>query len=163
MLYARRIPPHGGETEFCDTRYAYQRLPSAMRTRVDSLFALHTVVNSRALTGFRREDWDPETLRAFPPIRRPLVHIQPATGRKALCVASHIETIDGYTYEESQTLVNELIDLATGPGCVYTHQWRIGDLVLWNNLCTLHRARPYDEFAHVRDMRSLRTLDPTDA
>jgi len=157
FLLSRVVPPRDGETEYCDTRHAYDLLSAPMRERVNPLFAYHSITHSRTLTGSKLEDWDPLTLNTFPPVRRPVVHIHAGSGRKALCVASHIETIEGYTYEESQQLVHYLIDIATGPGCVYTHEWQVGDLLLWDNTCAMHRVRPYDDFVHVRQLVGTRT------
>jgi len=156
FLTARITPPTGGETEFCDTRVAYEGLSDERKKTVDPLFAYHSLRTSRAKTGFK--DWTPEELKLYQDIRRPLVHTH-ESGRRALCVASHIGRIDGYEDTEAVALVEDLIAAATTPDRVYSHRWQVGDLVIWDNRCTMHRATPFDDQAYGRDMRSMRTLD----
>ena len=94
-----------------------------------------------------------------PPARHPLVRRHPGSGRDALYIASHASHIIGMPVEEGQALLRELIEFATQPQFVYRHQWRIGDLVIWDNRCTMHRATPFETTDHVRDMRRTTIID----
>ncbi len=154
------LPPVGGETEYCDTRIAYESLSYQMKEKVDSLVGEHCLLYSRTLTGFDISKWDEDQRALFPPpVARPLVHEHIGSGRKALCLASHIKQIQGIPEDEGRALVWKLIELATSPERVYQHQWKEGDLVMWDNRCLMHRGRPFEEYKHKRDMRSARVLE----
>ena len=151
LLSARIVSPVGADTEFADTRAAYDALPEAMRARIEGLVAEHSIWHSRA----RRGGYQPsaEELRARPPARHRLVRTHPGSGRKALYIAMHASHIIGWPDDEGRGLLDELIDFATRPEFVYAHKWRLGDLVIWDNRCTMHRATPFDDMGLVRDMR----------
>ncbi|MCG8546703.1 MAG: TauD/TfdA family dioxygenase, partial [Alphaproteobacteria bacterium] len=150
--------PEGGETQYVDTRAAYDALSPAMQERIETLVAEHSIFTSRAKLGFM--DFSEEERDALPPVRWPLVRVQPETGRKALYLASHASHIVGWPVPEGRMLIHELMEHATQPQFVYTHRWRVGDIVAWDNRCTLHRARPYDDLKHRRDMRRATIQDP---
>jgi alpha-ketoglutarate-dependent 2,4-dichlorophenoxyacetate dioxygenase len=157
MLYGRVIPPAGGNTEFCDVRRAWDRLSPEEQAQLEGLTASHSIIHSRALCGFT--DW-PDDMRAmFTSVDRPLVRAHEETGRKALLVASHIEALTGYTKEETVALVADLVARATVPDNVYSHRWRKGDFVMWDNRCVMHRARPYDIESHPRVLSTIRLVD----
>jgi alpha-ketoglutarate-dependent 2,4-dichlorophenoxyacetate dioxygenase len=160
LLHARIVPPMGGNTEFCDTRCALEDMDPARSSELAGLIASHSLIHSRALTGFT--DWTPEERLRLQPIDRPLIHRHPESGRMAVCLAAHIAQIKPLAEEEAQRLLRSLIDAATVPASVYTHHWRVGDLLLWDNRCTMHRARPYDQLQYGRDMRSVRLDDEAD-
>jgi len=160
LLHARLIPPQGGDTEFCDTRCAYEDLSAAMQSELAGLTACHSLIYSRALTGFTA--WTDEERVRFAPIERPLVHRHAESGRLALCLASHIGAIKPLTAEQWWPLLQSLMSAATAPASVYAHRWQAGDLLLWDNRCTMHRVRPYDQLRHRRDMRSTRLDDEND-
>jgi alpha-ketoglutarate-dependent 2,4-dichlorophenoxyacetate dioxygenase len=156
MLYAHAVPPAGGETEFGDGRKAYDRLPEAMRQQIAGLTAQHSLMHSRAMLGFT--DFTPEEHAALPPSVHPLVSINPRTGRKSVYVASHASHIPGMPVAEGRLLIAALIEAATRPDLVYRHAWRVGDLVVWDNRCTLHRGMAFDESC-PRDLRRVTTSD----
>ena len=158
LLHAHTVVPEGGETQYVDTRAAYDALSPAMQERIGTLVAEHSIFTSRAKLGFT--DFSKEEREALPPVRWPLVRVQPETGRKALYLASHASHIVGWPVPEGRMLVHELMEHATQPQFVYTHRWRVGDIVAWDNRCTLHRARPYDDLKHRRDMRRATIQDP---
>lgn len=161
LLYGREVPPTGGNTEFCDLRLAFEALPPAEQARLERLTGHHSIMHSRATYGF--DEWSREEQKRFPPIRRSLVSLHRESGRKALLLASHIETIDGYDAAATAALVGELMARATAPENCYSHRWSEGDLLLWDNRCVMHRATPFDLANHRRDMRALRLIDLADA
>lgn len=160
LLHARVIPPQGGNTEYCDTRCAYEDLAVDMKARVAGLIGCHSLIYSRALTGFT--GWTDEERQRFAPIERPLVHWHAESGRQALCLAAHIGELKPLTGEPWQPLLQALMSAATAPAAVYAHRWQVGDLLMWDNRCTMHRLRPYDQLRHGRDMRSTRLDDETE-
>lgn len=151
LLHAHVVPPEGGETQFVDTRAAYDALPTKIKDKIEDLVAEHSIFASRARLGFT--DFSDEERRSMPPVHRRLVRTHPGSGRKALYLASHASHIVGWPIPDGRMLIHELIEHATQAEFVYTHQWTVGDLVIWDNRCTLHRGRPYDEANHRRDMR----------
>jgi len=160
LLHAHSVMPEGGETQFVDTRAAYDALPPKMQERIETLIAEHSIFSSRAKLGFT--DFSEEERRALPPVRRSLVRAHPGSGRKALYIGSHASHIVGWPVPDGRMLISELMEHATQPQFVYTHTWAVGDLIIWDNRCTLHRGRPYDEGNHRRDMRraTIQDLDP---
>ncbi len=161
-LYGSIIPASGGETQYCDTRRAYERLPEKERNRLAQLTASHSVLHSRKLVGF--DEWTEAELKAYgTPVERPLVQYHAESGRHALCLASYICKFSGLDEAESLALVEVLMAHATASGEVYTHNWRVGDILIWDNRCTMHRARPYDFRKDRREMITpARVLDLTD-
>jgi alpha-ketoglutarate-dependent 2,4-dichlorophenoxyacetate dioxygenase len=157
MLHARAIPPAGGDTEFADTRAAYDALPDAMKKKLEGRIAEHSIWHSRAKLGGYTPTEEERTLR--PPARHRVVRRHPGSGRNALYIASHASHIIGMPAEDGQALLRELIEFATQPRFVYRHKWRIGDLVIWDNRCTMHRATPFAATGHVRDMRRTTIID----
>lgn len=163
FLYAHAVPPPGplgaGETEFADTCAAYEALTDDRKAMLAGLRAQHSLMHSRALLGFT--DFAPEERAALPPVSQPLVMTHPRTGRKSIYVASHTSHIEGMQVAEGRLLLMELIELATQAGTTYRHEWRVGDLVLWDNRRTLHRGLPFDE-RFPRDLRRVTTSDGTE-
>jgi alpha-ketoglutarate-dependent 2,4-dichlorophenoxyacetate dioxygenase len=157
MLHARVIPPKGGNTEFVDTRAAFDALPDAMKARLEDLVAEHSIWRSRAIHGGYIPTDEERQLR--PPSRHRLVRRHPGSGRNCLYVASHITHIIGMPVEEGEALVQELIEFATQPKFVYSHTWRLGDLVIWDNRSTMHRATPFEATGYARDMRRATIVD----
>jgi alpha-ketoglutarate-dependent 2,4-dichlorophenoxyacetate dioxygenase len=159
LLNALVVTPAGGETQYCDTRLAYDALTDEQKERFSGLKAFHTILHSRSLVGY--DSWTPEQRKTFVGLERPLVHLHEPSGKMALYLASHIMTVGDLDKEESQALVNDLTAQATKPELVYTHAWQPGDLILWDNRCTLHRVLPY-AYDLPRDYRSIRLVDVED-
>ena len=160
MLYAVTVPPAGplggGETEFADMRAAYDALPEAMKGAIDGLVAEHDIFWSRGQIGFT--DFLPGEREKYPPSRQRLARHHPGSHRKALYLSAHASHIVGWPVPEGRILLYDLTLHATRPEFVYSHKWRVGDLVIWDNRCTMHRGRPHDD-AHPRDLRRATTLD----
>jgi alpha-ketoglutarate-dependent 2,4-dichlorophenoxyacetate dioxygenase len=150
LLHARRIPSRGGNTEFADMRAAYDALDAATKEEVEDLICEHSQMYSRAKLGFA--DFTPQERERFKPVRQRLVRRHPVTGRKSLYLSSHAGTILGWPEPEAKALLMDLTEAATQREFVYAHQWRVGDLVIWDNRQTMHRARPFphDEPRDVR-------------
>ena len=148
-LSARVVPPSGGETEFVSMRVAYEALPDELRRQVDGRVVVHSF-------GFSRSLIDPgigtEVGRDNPPVRHSLVRANPRNGKKNIYIGSHAWRIEGIGIDESRILLAKLLELTIAPGRVYRHAWRVGDLVMWDNRCVLHRGRPWDSAKHPRVM-----------
>jgi alpha-ketoglutarate-dependent 2,4-dichlorophenoxyacetate dioxygenase len=160
MLYAHAVPAPGpkgdGDTEFADLRAAWDALPEAMQEMIEPLVGEHSIFHSRALIGFT--DFTDEERAAMPPVPQRLVRRHPGSGRKTLYLASHASHIIGWPMPDGMLLLRELIEHATQPEFIYRHAWRKGDLVIWDNRCTMHRGRAYDE-TQPRDLRRITTQD----
>jgi alpha-ketoglutarate-dependent 2,4-dichlorophenoxyacetate dioxygenase len=151
LLYARSIPPLGGHTEFADERAAYDALPQDMQRRLESRVAEHSIFHSRARLGFT--NFSDEERRGLPPVPQAIVRTIPESGRKSLYLASHAGRILGMPEGEGRALIDELIAHATQRQFVYTHRWRIHDLVMWDNRCTMHRGTEFDDLRFKRDVQ----------
>jgi alpha-ketoglutarate-dependent 2,4-dichlorophenoxyacetate dioxygenase len=150
LLAAREVPPEGGETEFASMRVGYERLPEATKQLLEGKVAIHSFVYSRGLVSDGL--MPPDHAAQVPPVPQALVRANPRNGRKAFFVGSHACEILGMPTDEARTLLRQLLDLATQPEIVYTHRWRPGDMVMWDNRCVLHRGRPWDETLYRRVM-----------
>jgi alpha-ketoglutarate-dependent 2,4-dichlorophenoxyacetate dioxygenase len=150
LLSGRIIPSWGADTEFADMRAAYDALDPRTKTIVEDLVCEHSLIYSRAAIGFT--ELSPEETLAFQPVRQRLVRTHPVTGRKSLFLASHAGAIVGWTIPEARMFLHELTEHATQREFVYRHQWREGDLVMWDNRQTMHRGRRFDR-DEVRDVR----------
>ncbi len=157
MLHARSIPPLGGQTEFADMRAAYDALPDATRRRIDGLVAEHSIMHSRAKLGFG--DFDENEREAFKPVPQVMVRRLQDSGRMSLYIASHIGAIRGMEDAEAKALVEELTAHATQRQFVYSHRWRVNDLVIWDDRCTMHRGLEFDDQRYARDMRRATVSD----
>src|SRR5579863_2725644 len=150
LLSGRVIPSWGADTEFADMRAAYDALDPRTKAIVEDVVCEHSLIYSRAAIGFT--ELSDEEKAAFEPVRQPLVRIHPVTGRRSLFLASHAGAIVGWTVPEARMFLHELTEHATQREFVHRHQWRVGDLVMWDNRQTMHRARRFDR-NEVRDVR----------
>lgn len=161
ILSARTVPAKGGETEWADMRAAYEALDGQTRGRIAGLAAYHSLYHSQSAIG-EGEDTTAQGLAVLhagdrsrsagagagyrqttaPPLR-PLVKNHPVTGKPALYIGRHAYGIPGLDPEESRRLLADLVDFACQPPRVHTHRWQPGDVVIWDNRCVLHRARPW--------------------
>ena len=138
FLCAQEIPPSGGDTQFANMAAAYAALPAETKARIEGLKVVHSLEYMRISTG--NAPPTAEEKIAAPPVVNPLVRVHPGTGRKGLFIGMYASQIVGMEEAEGRRLIDELTAHATGPRFVYTHQWRPGDLVVWDNRCTMHRA-----------------------
>lgn len=156
MLHARVVPPSGANTEFADERAAYDDLSSDIKKQIDGLHAHHSIAYSRQTLGFEFSDDEKENLKGA---IHPLVRTLPRTGRKTLYLASHAFRIVGLPVPDARLLLRDLTEHATQRKYVYSHRWRVGDLVIWDNRCTMHRATPFEDGRFKRELRRVTTLD----
>ena len=161
ILSARTVPAKGGETEWADMRAAYEELDAQTRERIAGLAAYHSLYHSQSAIG-EGEDTTAQGLavlhagdrsrpadssagyrQANSPPLRPLVKVHPVTGRPALYIGRHAYGIPGLDPEASRRMLADLVAFACRPPRVHTHRWQPGDVVIWDNRCVLHRARPW--------------------
>ena len=156
LLSCRLPAEHGGNTEFADMRAAYDALDAATKAEIADLVCLHSQLFSRAAIGFDAFTED-ERVR-FAPVPQRLVRRHPVTGRRSLFLASHAGAIVGWPVPEARAFLRDLTEHATSRRFVHAHVWRMGDLVMWDNRVTMHRARPFDA-REVRDMHRTTVAD----
>lgn len=144
MLSAQVVPPEGGETEWADMRAAYDVLDAETLAQIKDLSAWHSLYQSQADAGFTIETGAGYGYHTKGAPLRPLIKTHPETGRKSLFIGRHAYNIPGMEPDASKALLTKLLDDACQAPRTYKHGWEVGDLVLWDNRCVLHRARPYD-------------------
>src|SRR5690349_18528566 len=150
LLHAVSIPSKGGNTQFADMRAAYDALDEETKAEVQDMVCEHSQMFSRQIIGFY--DFTDEERERFRPVRQCMVRTHPVTGRKSLYLSSHAGSIVGWPMPEARGYLRDLIEHATQREFVYTHKWRVGDLVMWDNRQGMHRGRPFP--AHeIRDVR----------
>jgi alpha-ketoglutarate-dependent 2,4-dichlorophenoxyacetate dioxygenase len=154
LLSCHSIPAWGGDTQFADMRAAYDALEDRLKAKIEGLVADHSINYSRSTNGF--SDFMPEEIQ--PAVPQTVVRVHPGSKRKTLYLASHAERIHGISLPEGRILLYDLMDHATQPQFTHTHHWQVGDLVIWDDRCTMHRARDYD-VTTPRDMRRTTVSD----
>ncbi len=139
MLYGVEVPSRGGDTQFTNMYAAYEDLPAETKARIDPMKVIHKYHSSRKLS--RISTRPAEEMSAMPEATHPLVRTHPETRRKSLYLnPNRMEQIVGLDRAESDALLDELIAHATQPRYQYRHVWRQGDIVIWDNRCTMHKA-----------------------
>jgi alpha-ketoglutarate-dependent 2,4-dichlorophenoxyacetate dioxygenase len=156
MLSAKVVPPVAADTEFADMRAAYDALPDGEKARLEGLRVHHSIAYSRQTLGFDFSENEREALKGA---IHPLVRTIPRSNRRSLYLASHASRIIDWPVPEGRLLLRDLIEHATQPQFVHRHQWRVGDLVIWDNRATMHRARAFADAKYRRELRRVTTLD----
>ena len=159
ILSARVIPQHGGETEFASTRLAFELLDEGRAKQLENSLAWHSYAHSREQIAPGLAT--PEEMAVLPPVCWRMVWRNPVNGRGALYLASHAYAIEGMEAAAGRKLIDELTAAATAPGATYLHQWRQGDVVMWDNRATMHRGRPWP--AHEARLMVRTTISATAA
>jgi taurine dioxygenase len=154
MMYSEILPPpgDGGQTQFADMYTGYELLPADIKKKIEGKRAIHNFTFSRK----RRHSEDPLTAKQsaeVPPVAHPIVRTHPETGRKAIFLGDHAESIEGMDYDEGRALIEEINVLSTPPENIYSHTWQPRECMVWDNRCTLHRATGFDEARFKRVMR----------
>ena len=159
MLAALVVPPVPADTQFADMRAAHDSLPETMRAGLEGLRVHHSIAYSRQTLGFEFSATESDCLKGAV---HPLVLVNPRTKHRSLYLASHASRIVERPIPEGRLLLRDLIEHATRPERVYRHSWRAGDVVIWDNRATMHRACPFDDTIYRREMRRVTTLDVGD-
>jgi alpha-ketoglutarate-dependent 2,4-dichlorophenoxyacetate dioxygenase len=157
FLLSYVVPKVGGQTQFADMRAAYDELPVHLRAAVQDLECQYDIMASRAAAGFY--DAPEEERKALAPCTHELVRTHPISGRKSLYLSSHAQFVVGQPEPEGRELLRELTEFATQPQFVYSHEWSVRDLVMWDNRALMHRGRPHIPETDVREMHRATTLD----
>ena len=148
VFSAEVVPTVGGRTGWADMRAAFDALDAGTRAKVEGLSAYHSLHYSQSKLGHQTKKTDGEYsgygLHDGPVPRRPLVKVHPETGRKSLLIGRHAHNVPGMDEAQSARLLEGLIDFACQPPRTYHHDWRAGDVVVWDNRCLLHQATPWD-------------------
>jgi alpha-ketoglutarate-dependent 2,4-dichlorophenoxyacetate dioxygenase len=156
MLSAKVVPPVAADTEYADMRAAYDALDAQTKAQLEGLRVHHSIAHSRQTLGFEFSQDEQEALKGAV---HPLIRTIPRSLRRSLYVASHASRIIDWPVPEGRLLLRDLIEHATQPEFVYRHSWRVGDLVIWDNRATMHRAKPFDDTKYRRELRRVTTLD----
>ena len=156
MLSAKVVPPVDADTEYADMRAAYDALPEEEKARLEGLRVHHSIAYSRQTLGFEFSESEQDALKGA---IHPLVRTIPRSKRRSLYVASHASRIIDWPVPEGRLLLRDLTEHATRPHLTYRHIWQPYDFVIWDNRCTMHRARPFDDRTHRREMRRTTSLD----
>jgi len=144
LLSAHVVPSHGGETEFADMRAAYDALDDDRKQQFAGLLGTHSYAYSQGKVGGLEEVFTPEARARMVPVEHPLVRTHPSTGRKSLFIGRHVYRVTGMDDDAAQAMLDDLLTWACQPPRVFTHRWTVGDIVMWDNRCVLHRAHPWD-------------------
>jgi alpha-ketoglutarate-dependent 2,4-dichlorophenoxyacetate dioxygenase len=155
LLSGRIVVTEGGNTEFADMRAAYDALDARTKAEIEDLICEHSQLFSREQLGFT--EYLPEERAMMTPVRHRLVRTHPSSGRKSLFLSAHIGGIVGWPRPEAMAFIRDLMEHATQRQFVYSHRWTQHDLVIWDNRCTMHRVRRYDDLNAVRDLRRTTT------
>ena len=150
ILTARTVPPEGGATEFASTRAAYKSLSDTKKQEIEELLVEHDFAYSRGLVGF---NFSADESVGIKPAQHHLVRTNKANGKKSVMIGAHAKVIVGWPENESRALLDDLLIRATRPENSFRHQWREGDVVIWDNQAALHRASKYDTSRHKRLMQ----------
>jgi len=159
ILSARTIPARGGETEYVSTRLAFERLDAALQKQIENSFAWHDYAHSRGQIAEGLAT--PEERAALPPVCWRMVWKNPVNGRGAIYLASHAYAVEGMEPAAGKELIDHLMSACTAPGTSYVHQWKSGDVVMWDNRATMHRGRPWP--AHEARLMVRTTISATAA
>jgi taurine dioxygenase len=144
ILYALEVPASGGNTYFCNMYQAYESLPADLIQRIEGLELKHDGTFNSG--GYVRQGVTPsENPVTSPGTFHPLVCTHPETGRRMLYLGRRRNAyIGGLSLADSESLLDELWSYATREDLAWHNEWRVGDLVLWDNRCTMHRRDPFD-------------------
>lgn len=157
ILAAREVPPVGGDTEVLSTRVAWEELPENLKSRIENLTVVHSL-------SYARDKMDmsiltDEARAAAPPVKHPLVQVNPKNGKRSMLIGAHAAFIDGWSEEDSRDLLDDLVERASPSQNVYSHEWQDGDVIVWDNRCVLHRATPFESNKYRRHLERTTITD----
>ena len=147
ILYSLEVPPSGGDTSFCNMYRAYETLPDELKAKLQDLQAIHDATLTSA--GGLRHGFEAVTdVTQTPGARHPILRTHPVAGRTALFLGRRTNAyVPGLSVEESESLLDTLWGHATRPDNAWTHKWQVGDLIMWDNRCAMHRRDKFDNSA----------------
>jgi taurine dioxygenase len=146
ILFGAEIPPEGGDTWFADLATAYDRLPAALKAQIEGRRVINSVDRHNRREAATRPDLQmtAEQLKRAPDSPHPLVRTHPLLGTRAIYYSpSHSAEVEGLGDADSQALFAALLPHMTQPDLIYKHHWSVGDVVMWDNSCTMHRRDPF--------------------
>ncbi len=156
MLYAVEVPPEGSDTLLADGCAAWAALDPAKRAELETLKLHHNYAHFMATREYSPMELSDEIKAANPDVEHPLIRTHPADGRKALWPSTGTVTeVIGKPGPEGLALIDELVEFMTQDRFVHRHKWRAGDLLMWDNRCTLHTGTLYDDTKYFRTMHRL--------
>lgn len=156
MLYAVEVPPEGSDTLLADLCAAYDTLTDERKAELDPLVLHHSYQHLMSSRQFGRMEISDELKAANPDVLHPLIRTHPADGRKALWVSTGtVKGIVGMENKAAEDLIEELVGFVTDERFVYRHKWQVGDILVWDNRCTLHTGTLFDDTKYVRLMHRL--------
>lgn len=159
ILLAHSVPGKGGETWFADTRSAYDDLPQETKDLLEGKIGINSLWWSRKQAGADIEDAEIEARHRA---EHPLVHVHRGSGRKALFIAAHTMDVKGMDKAEGRAWIRDLIAHCTQPQYTFSVSWNVGDMVIWDNLCSMHKGGEYDYTTEKRDMRRTTVREGTE-
>ena len=159
LLLAHDVPPEGGQTWFADTRSAYEDLSPELKAFLEDKVGVNSLWWSRKQAGAEVSE---DEIYARPMAEHPLVHVHRGSGRKALFIAAHTMDIRGMEKDKGRELIRELIAHCTQPQYIFSVSWNVGDMVIWDNLCSMHRGGDFDYARFKRDMRRTTVREGTE-
>jgi taurine dioxygenase len=156
MLYAVEVPPEGSDTLLADGCAAYNALTPERQAELSRLRLHHSYAHFMSTRQYGARELPEEIRRDNPDVVHPLIRTHPADGRKALWPSTGTVTeVVGMEGPEGLALIDELVEFMTAERFVYRHRWRVGDLLMWDNRCTLHTGTLYDDQKYHRTMHRL--------
>ena len=156
MLYCVETPPEGADTLLADLCAAYDALPAARRLQLDPLVLHHSYQYFMSTREFGRMELSAELKAQNPDVFHPLIRVHPANGRRALWASTGtVKGVVGMPEAEGLQLIDELVAFITQDRFVYRHKWQVGDVLVWDNRCTLHTGTLYDDIRYDRLMHRL--------
>jgi taurine dioxygenase len=156
MLYAVEVPPEGSDTLLADLCAAYDELPEGRRRELDGLVLHHSYQYFMETRDYGRMTLSPQLKADNPDVFHPLIRTHPADGRKALWVSTGtVKAIVGMPHDEAMGLIENLVAFCTQEQFIYRHRWQVGDVLVWDNRCTLHTGTLYDDTKYIREMHRL--------
>lgn len=156
MLYAVEVPAEGSDTLLADLCAAYDALPDERRRKLDPLLLHHSYQYFMETRQYGRASLSPELKAENPDVFHPLIRVHPANGRRALWVSTGtVKGIVDMPDDEALPLIDELVEFCTQEAFVYRHKWQVGDVLVWDNRCTLHTGTLYDDTRYDRLMHRL--------
>lgn len=141
ILRAKVVTATGGETELASTRAAWAAMPDDLKARIRGKTLGHNYKRSREIIS--KELARHAMFDKWPPQRWPAIWKNPANGKEALFIASHVYRVEGMEQAEGEALIDELLDFCTRPQFTYSHKWEVGDVLIWDQRAVMHRGRPW--------------------